>query len=113
MKSKTTLSLIEQVLMLLFFALAAAVCLRIFAHAGEISADTRRQSEALSIAEEAAEQLRAGKAPDEIVISEETADELRLQTMPWSGETEFLGGAEVSVYDGDRLLLSLPVRWQK
>ena len=60
MKSKATLVLMEQLVMLLVFALAAALCLNVFARADEISKQTARRDEAVLIAQNAAEILKSG-----------------------------------------------------
>ena len=58
MKSKTTLALIEQLIMVLVFALAAALCLRLFV-AADARSDRRAEIDhAVLAAQNAAEQLK-------------------------------------------------------
>ena len=59
MKQKTSLLLMEQLVMILVFALAAALCLQIFAKADAISQETARRDRAVVLARNAAELLKA------------------------------------------------------
>ena len=122
MKSKTTLTLIEQLLMLLFFAAAAAICLRIFVYSSGVSEDNRRLSAAVSLAETAAELWSEGDGSDAAAalwggtvrngVYTAEPDGLTLTVTPQDSGAALLGAAEVRVYDGETLLLTLPVRWQ-
>ena len=67
MKSKATLFLMEQLVMLLVFALAAALCLGIFVRADRISAETKERDEAVILACNAAEMLKSVKDPQEVL----------------------------------------------
>lgn len=59
MKNKSTLMLLELVIMLLVFLLAAALCLRAFAWADNRSAEGKNEDMALLQAQNAAEALKA------------------------------------------------------
>ena len=59
MKSKAPLAMIEQIVMVLVFALAAAVCLRAFSWAGTLSQQTDAEGQVLLRAESAAEVLKS------------------------------------------------------
>lgn len=59
MKNKAPLALMEQLIMLLVFALAAALCLQIFVLSGQVSADCRMRSHGITVAQNAAEALKA------------------------------------------------------
>ncbi|WP_087064900.1 hypothetical protein [Intestinibacillus massiliensis] len=59
-RSGASLFLIELLLGLLVFAVAAAICIRIFAGAYQISAQTTALSHAVTIARNTAEAVRAG-----------------------------------------------------
>lgn len=59
MKNRATLVLMEQLVMLLVFALAAAACLGIFAGAHRISRSTRHQDAAVVLVRRGAETLKA------------------------------------------------------
>ena len=65
MKSKASLLLMEQLVAVLVFALAAVLCLRLFAGAERISTETARRDQAVAVAQNAAELLKAGMAPEE------------------------------------------------
>ena len=58
MRNKSTLVLIEHMIMLLVFALAAAVCLRLFALAGKMSRTNEATDRAVLVAQNAAEQIK-------------------------------------------------------
>lgn len=59
MKSKAPLSLMEQLAMLLVFALAAALCLQIFVFSSQVSRDGEVRDRAVAAAQNAAEALKA------------------------------------------------------
>lgn len=61
MKSKAPLLLIEQMVMLLVFALAAALCMQAFVKSDEISRQCAARDSAVLAAQTAAETLRAGE----------------------------------------------------
>lgn len=58
MKSKAPLALMEQLVMLLVFALAAALCLRMFAAAGRISRQCEAQAQAVTHVQNTAETVK-------------------------------------------------------
>lgn len=58
MKSKAPLALIEQTVMALVFALAAALCVHAFVKADRISAESEERSRAALVAQDAAELIR-------------------------------------------------------
>lgn len=57
--SKSALFLMELILAILFFALASAVCVQLFARAHTVSADTRDASRAVVLAQDAAAALQS------------------------------------------------------
>ena len=83
MKSKASLSLMELLVMVLIFALAAALCLQTFAKAQTISLETARQDEAVLLAQNGAELLKSGMAAPEVeaLLSEE-AHRVQIQVLP-------------------------------
>lgn len=109
MKSKAPLLMMEQLIMTLVFALAAALCLRCFAQANEISIRTARQDEAVMIAQNAAELLKAGRNPDEM----NPQSEYRLEIIEQNSATADLAEAEIRVYFDDEMLFSLRTGWQE
>ena len=135
MRSKTPLFLMEQVVMALVFALAAALCLRAFVYADALSARNTARDQAVLQAESAAEVLKhcrgdleqaagllGGTKDDTGILLEFSEDwktaavspafllKVRLEE---SGQP-YLGQAQVEVTDaGGELLIRLPVRWQE
>lgn len=59
MRNKATLPLIEMAVMVLVFALAAAVCLRVFLYADKVSDESSRKATGLTQAISAAETLKS------------------------------------------------------
>lgn len=113
MKSKATLSLIEQVIMVLVFAIAAAVCLRVFVYADNLSKKQELTTKACMMAQTAAEEIK--NTAGAVIESGYGFEQDGLVLTVDSGETEssLLGSATVTVKSGDEILISLPVRWQK
>ncbi len=64
MKSKAPLVMIEQMVMLLVFALAAALCMQAFVKSDAISKDSAERDRAVVAVQNAAETARACGAPD-------------------------------------------------
>ena len=112
MKSKATLFLMEQLVMVLVFALSAALCLQVFLRAEEISLETARRSEAVVIAQNAAELLKAGSNIDE--AEEKCSREayvVQIQEIP--EEIPGLKQAEIAVFYEKTELFSLTVGFQE
>lgn len=131
MKSKTVLVLMEQLVMLLVFALAAAACLGIFTEADRISRETESQDMAVILAQNAAETLKAcggdlkalggsGNDGSVAVLYDENGEpggtvyrlEARILPAPASG----LGKAEILVAPADTPgspLFRLTCAWQE
>lgn len=108
MKSRASLVLMEQLLMVLVFALAAALCLRGFAKAEEISVRTARRDEAVWIAQNAAELLKAGEEPE---VPSESGFTLVIQET----DTAIPGfrQAEIRVSYEEDVLFTLTTGWQE
>ena len=134
MRDKTPLVLIELLIMLLVFALAAAVCLRAFAWADRESLRGEARDRAVLTAELAAETLKhykgdfAAAAADfggcwdgevwrvgfdgDWTPAENAA--YHLQAVRVTDTQEYLGRAEIAVFDADgNRLFSLPLAWQE
>ena len=58
MKNKTPLVIMEQTVMILVFALAAAVCMQVFVYSDKLSRYNRQRDDAVIIAQNAAEMLK-------------------------------------------------------
>ncbi len=70
MKNKGALSLMEQLVMILVFALAAALCLGAFAKAQTLGQTTDRRETAARIAQNGAERLKAGGDLEDLELPE-------------------------------------------
>ena len=124
MKEQKPLLLVELLVMLLVFSLAAALCLRGFAWAEEQSKLLQQQNQATIRAQNAAELLKATRGDYEqlgvarvgerwSLTYREDGDTFSLQITPEKWDIGGLAGARVEVYleDGARLIC-LTVRWQ-
>ena len=67
MKNKTSLTLLELLIMIMVFALAAALCLRAFVFSGKLSASDRIRAEAESASQNMAELLKSEKGVHRLV----------------------------------------------
>ena len=63
MKNKSTLIMIEQIVMLLVFVLAATVCIRMFVRSEQLSRKYEATDQAVRVAQNAAELLKKGGIP--------------------------------------------------
>ena len=131
MKNKSTLTLIEQLIMLLVFAAAAAVSLKIFAYSDSLSAERAMTDRAVIAADNAAQAIKAAggdfEAAAEILEANATPGGLRKTLTEDSGEEEeltleanitdtgspYTSGAEIKVFSGEKELYSLKVLWQE
>lgn len=112
MRSKASLFLMEQLVMILVFALAAALCLRLFAATQEISLETAHRDKAVVIAQNGAELLKAGLRADEIEKKLSCAPfAVRIQMLP--REFPGLAQAEVVVIYEEEKQFSLTVGYQE
>lgn len=135
MRSKTPLVLMEQLMMLLVFALASALCVQVFVLSDQTSRAGELRSRALLEAQNAAEQVKSCRGDWEAAAdrcggtwnglmlgwsldeewqpSGETAA-YHVLVSPVESDAALLGAAEVTVYDGEgQVLASLPVAWQE
>lgn len=110
MKNKTSLLLMELLIMLLVFALSAAICLQVFAKARAISTSAADLDSAVILAQNAAEVLKTtagdidaaqalAKAPYRLVLTEVSASVSGLQQM------------RIQVYLEEEILFSLDTGW--
>ena len=138
MKSKAPLVLMEQLVMVLVFALSAAVCLQVFALSGSLSRTCEARDRAAVIAQNAAEALKHGDnayfgdvgahvngnagytlAYDanwrrvQVESDDDPTIAYRLMTTRTDSGNPYLWTAEVTVQTADgELLFSLPVAGQ-
>ena len=111
MKGKGVLSLLEQSVMLLVFAAAAALCLKGFLAAEVIFRESARLDEAVLQARNVAEQL---KYTGGVWDGPQQSDDCQVTVRYEQSGVKGLGRAEVIVADeaGGTLFL-LPVAWQE
>lgn len=136
MKNKAPLALMEQLVMLVVFALAAALCLQIFVFSGDLSRYSRARSQGVTVAQNAAEILKYNKGDLEACARQyggsktengwqmgfdqswqETSEEetaYLLRVTPVEEAEPLLGTAEVTVSRADgNVLVQLTVSWQE
>ena len=122
MRSKAPLVLMEQLIMVLVFAIAAALCLRVFAGSGNLSKQYEMTDRAVLEAQAVAESLKHSKTEPfdgQLTVS---YDENWLPTsdaaayylhITCSRPTSYLVQANISVCTADgKELFALPVAWQ-
>ena len=112
MKNKASLQLMEQLIMILVFALAAALCLQVFAKAGEISEETDHYDRAVTLAANAAEVLKA-TGGDEEAAEALGREGYRVAVTEKAKRLPGLAEAEIQVSYGQQLLFRLDTGWQE
>ena len=123
MKNKASLVLLEQLIMTLVFALAAAICLQIFVKADSISLETARLGQAQVLAQNAAEAVKAtqgdliqaaavlgGRTGDNVLTLESEDLLLTVSKLPVA---DGLGKADVAVTFEGATLLAFTTGWQE
>ena len=128
MRSKTPLALMEQLVMVLVFALSAAFCLRVFVAADRLSREQEALSYAVAAAQNTAELLKISGEDWEQQLADgqwkkaegvwrtecETASGGVLEIWPQEQTVAGLAQAEIRVIrDDGELLFAIPVAWQK
>ena len=135
MKSKAPLSLMEQLIMLVVFALAAALCLQVFVLSSRISRDSETKSHAVTAVQNAAEITKSCRGDFEsisrILGGSDIADRWQLgydenweptspsqacylvNITPAETNIPTLGSAEVSAHSENGTLFSVTVSWQE
>ncbi len=125
MRSKAPLALMELIIMVLVFALSAALCLRIFAFSDSVSRRNQQRDQAVLLAQNMAETVKTSRGAnvpqtvwyDEngMSVLEETAAVYRLDVQPLETDVPGLGEAEIRVcpVEAEAPLFSLNVAWQE
>ena len=119
MRSKTPLVLMEQLVMVLVFAMAAAICLQVFSLSDRLSKENEARAEAALLAQNTAEELKSsyGEAlldweeADGIYYMEE--DGYRVQVQTAEAEISGLRKVELQVLQEEEVLFEIPVAWQE
>ena len=133
MRSKAPLAMMEQLVMVLVFALAAALCVQVFVLSDRTSRRNEARDRAALAAQNAAEEVKSvrgdfaqaaalyggtwngqlwGRSYDADWARD--GDDYHVLVTPADSGDALLGAAEVTVYtaEGD-LLFTLPVAWQE
>lgn len=123
MKHKASLVLMEQLVMILVFALAAAVCLRAFVLADSLSRETAVRDQAAIACQNMAETIKScgSLAPAAEALGAERTnggwllpgDGFDLILREKNSLQPGLGMASVQAVDGERELFTLTVGWQE
>ena len=111
MKNRSSLMLIEQLIMALVFMIAAAICLRVFAYSDALSASKEQRDTAVRQAQNAAEILKNTHGDTDAALSGSDTDGLSVELL--STDDPMLGSAEVRVIYGEGEQYSLRVCWQE
>ena len=126
MKNRASLVLMEQLVVVLVFALASALCLLAFAHSHRISAETELRDRAVDLAitgcetvkahrgdlEAAGESLRGQTEGGILLVARQ---DLRMEIRILDSENPHLGQAEVVIFEekSEKPIYSLEVSWQE
>ena len=113
MRNKTSLLLMEQLVMVLVFALAAALCLSAFVKADGLSCETVRRDAAVLLAQNAAEVLKATSGDSELAAAAASESGYRVEIKKLKSEFPLLGQAEIRIFLEDDLIFSLRTGWQE
>lgn len=114
MKTRGVLPLMEILVMVLVFSLAAAWCLQIFALSVNISRETARLDEAVALAQNAAQILKSPAPDSNRLLNElEIPDGMQLHCEFLESGFPNLGSARVWVTWEEETLFSLTVSWQE
>ena len=134
MKGKTALTLMEQAIMLLVLALAAALCLRAFLWSDTHSRENSSRDQALIQLQRAAEVLKSqngdflaasaiygGHAEsqqwvigwDESWVQTDNNKVFQLVAIPQDSQIPYLGSALLTLQQSDSTLCSLQICWQE
>lgn len=111
MRSKSPLTLIELIIMIAVFALAAALCLRAFVWADLKSADNQERDRAVILAQSTAETIKAQHHAEASVTEQ---DGFIVTVSLQETDNDLLGAAVVAVADEENnTLVELNVKWQE
>lgn len=118
MKNKASLVLMEQLVMILVFSLAAALCLRIFAWSDRTSREIRQQAEAVLLCQNAAEIIKASGSLEEAanaLDALEQESDFPMEVRETESNVPGLGQAEIRILSPEtgEGLYSLTVGWQE
>lgn len=121
MKNKASLPLMEQLIMILVFAMTAALCLQGFSAANKMSQRQEQMSRAVVLAQNAAETLKGtggdyealAKMTDTVYNDLTNAEPYYLTVTPMETADPLLGSACVQVFFEEELIFEISVAWQE
>ena len=119
MKSKTPLVLMEQLVMVLVFAMAAAICLQVFGLSDRLSKENEARAEAALLAQNTSEELKSSYG--EVLLDWEEVDGIyymeeegyRVQVQAAETEISGLQKVRLQVWQEEEVLFEIPVAWQE
>ena len=111
MKHKASLLLMEQLVMILVFAMAAALCLQLFAKSEDISTETARRDQAVILARNGAELLKATGDPAAAEALGTEGYRVTVASLP--AAVPGLACARIDVCFEETPLFSLETGWQE
>lgn len=112
MRSKASLFLMEQLVMLLVFALAAALCLGVFVRADHISEETQQRDQAVILACNAAELLKSIGDPEKVLELVETG-EFAMKILEENSGIAGMRQAKIVISRDHAEVFSLQTGWQE
>ena len=124
MKNKDVLTLIEQVIAVLVFAVVAAICLRVFAFSNTLSKKAETEDHAADMIRNASELIKNAKGDfgavaerdgwdlqNGILVYERNGIELKAEKVP--EQDPYLGYVDITVTDGTEEIISVRTAWQE
>lgn len=108
MNRRASLILMELLVMVLIFSLAAAACLGVFAGARRMTEETARLDRAVLLAQNTAQLLKAGRDPGGLDSGELT---VRIEALP--PEIPGLKQVRIGIFFGEEPVFSLDTGWQE
>ena len=112
MRNKASLFLMEQLIMLLVFALSAALCLGVFVRADRILQETGRRDEAVILAQNAAQILKYTGDPQKALQMVDSG-ELALEILEVESSVSGFRQAEIVIFYENSEIFSLQTGWQE
>lgn len=114
MKNKASLVLMELLVMVLIFALAAAGCVRCFVWAVQTAEETALQDRAVNLAQNTAEAIQSTGDIDAAMALQRIPEGLALQVEEIPSGMPGLKEAQILITGvGEREILSLHIAWQE
>ena len=121
MKNRTSLVLMEQLIMVLIFSLCAALSLKAFSYSDRISLESKAVSEASLAVQTAAETIKRNNGTkDRVIYYDANWNETDEADYVYSVEIDViesgidnLGKANIKASDKNAVLFEIPVSWQE